>query len=124
MPYELTWEPEGVMRRYHGDVTVHERRRSLEAICGDRRFDDLRYAITDYLAVGHYEASEDATMEIAALHVAPLVTNPRLVIAAVAVRDDVVAHIRQLMALGWLRAPYRLFDRLDEARAWVSDPLR
>jgi hypothetical protein len=119
MPYRLTWEPKGVYRQYHGDVTIRERRASLDAICGDSRFDDLRYTITDYLSVGAYEITSDATLEVAAMHVAPLVTNPRIVIAAVATRPDIVAAIQEFIGHGLIRAPYRIFPTLDEARRWV-----
>jgi hypothetical protein len=120
MPYRLTWEPKGVYRQYLGDVTIRERRASFDAICGDPRYDDLRYSITDYLSVGRYEITSDATLEIAAMHIAPLVTNPRIVIAAVATRPDIVAAIQEFIGHGLTRAPYRIFDTLDAARHWVA----
>jgi hypothetical protein len=75
MPYKLTWEQSGVYRQYFRDVSIAERRASLDEICGDRRFDDLRYSITDFLAVDNYETTQDATEEIAALHIGPLITT-------------------------------------------------
>lgn len=120
MPYRLTWEPKGVYRQYHGDVTIRERRASLDAICGDARFDDLRYSITDYLAVGAYEVTRESTLEIAAMHIAPLATNPRIVIAAVATRPDIVAAIQEFIGHGLTSAPYRVFGTLDEARHWLA----
>ena len=60
MPFELIWEPRGVCRRYFGAVTVAERQRSFDLICGDPRFDALRYTITDYREVVDYEISEEA----------------------------------------------------------------
>ena len=124
MPYQLTWEAAGVDRRYLGDVTIAERRASFDAICGDPRFDNLRYTITDYLAVDAYEVSRDATAEIAVLHVAPLRTNPRIVMAAVAVRPDIVAAIQTFVALRYTAAPYRIFPTLDEARRWADPAVR
>jgi hypothetical protein len=120
MPYRLTWEPQGVYRQYWGDVTIRERRAALDAICGDARYDDLRYSITDYLSVGAYEVTSDATLEIAAMHIAPLVTNPRIVIAAVATRPDIVAAIQEFIGHGLIPAPYQIFATLDEARRWVA----
>ncbi len=120
MPYRLTWEPSGIYRQYYGDVTIAERRASFESICGDRRYDELRYAITDYLAVGAYEVTAEATAEIAALHIGPLITNPRLVIAAVAVRPDIVAAIQDFVRHRFTATPYRIFPSLDEARRWVG----
>ena len=120
MPYKLIWEPAGVYRQYLGDVTIAERRASFDAICGDRRFDDLRYAITDYLAVDRYEVTDDATAEIAALHIGPLKTNPRIAIAAVAVRADVLAAIRDFMRHRFTDAPYRVFATIQDARRWIA----
>jgi hypothetical protein len=120
MPYHLTWEGRGVYRQYVGDVTIADRRASFEAICVDPRFDALRYAITDYRAVVAYEATRDATAEIAALHIGPLLTNPRIVMAAVADRADVISAIEDFIAHGFTTAPYRVFRTVDEARLWIS----
>jgi hypothetical protein len=120
MPYTLTWEPRGVYRRYFGDVTVAERLDSFEAICGDSRFDDLRYALTDYLAVDSYEANRSATEEIAAFHIAPLATNPDLVIAAVTDRPDILAAIEEFKSHRFTAAPYCVFPTLAEARRWLD----
>jgi hypothetical protein len=120
MPYALTWEPHGVYRRYFGDVTIAERRQSLDRICADMRFDDLRYAITDYLAVDSYEDSERATMEIAAMHIGPLHTNPNIVIAAVVVDEAIIAGIRHFISLKFITQPYRIFPTVEAARRWVA----
>lgn len=120
MPYRLTWEPRGVYREYLGDVTITERRASFEEICGDPRFDDLHYTITDYLAVRSYEVTQVATAEIAAFHMGPLLTNPRVVIAAVADRPDILAAIDEFKRYGFTTAPYAVFPSLAEARAWVA----
>jgi hypothetical protein len=122
MPYRLTWEPpHGIYREYFGHVSIDERRESFDAICGDARFDDLFYAITDYRAVQGYEVTSEATVEIAALHVAPLFTNPRIVLAAIATRPDVIEAIREFIAHGFTKAPYEVFETLEDARRWVEE---
>jgi hypothetical protein len=120
MPVELTWESRGVYRRYFGDVTARERYRSFDQICADPRFDDLRYVITDYLAVRSYEISDDDTPQIAALHVAPMRTNPNIVIAAVVVDEQIIAAIRHFISLRFITQPYEIFSTLPEARAWIA----
>jgi len=120
MPYSLSWEPRGVCRRFHGDVSIAERLASFEAICRDPRFDELRYTLTDYRAVEAYEVSSAATREIAAFHLAPHRSNPRIRIAAVAVRPDVVAAIRDFMAQGLAPQPYELFTSERAARRWLG----
>jgi hypothetical protein len=120
MSFELSWEPRGVLRRYYGNVSIEERRRSLELICSDERFDTLRYTITSYLAVAEYEVSDEATAEIAAFHIAPLVTNPDIVIAAVTTRPDIIAAIEHFIELGFVCQPYRVFPTEVAARDWIS----
>jgi len=123
MPFELIWEPSGVYRRYFGDVTIAERRASFDGICGDYRFDDLCYTITDYLGVGNYEINAEATVEIAAMHIAPLITNPNIRIAAVVTRPDIIAAINDLKSYAFTKAPYRVFASIEEARQWVRSGL-
>lgn len=125
MPYSLHWEPAGVLRRYHGRVTAAERKQSFDDICADPRFDRLRYAITDCLGVTDYVVSADDTEEIAALHVAPLLTNPDIVIAAVATQPAVLAAIAHFKSLGFTgEQPYQVFATEAEARAWISQQPR
>lgn len=116
MPYQLSWEPRGVYRRYFGDVSVAERHASLEAICGDARFDNLRYTITDYLDVGLYEQSVVDTELVAAKHIGPSLSNPRILVAAVVVRPDIIAAIEHFIALGMTELPYRTFASVAAAR--------
>lgn len=119
MPFDITWEPGGVYRRYIGHVTAEERQRSFDQICGDARFDDLRYTITDYLGVTTYEISRANTEEIAARHVAPLRTNPYIAIAAVTTDPQIIAAIEHFIALRFIDAPYRIFPTLADARQWA-----
>ncbi len=120
MPFTLHWEHRGVYRKYFGDVTVAERTQSLQRICADPRFDDLCYSITCYLDVQAYESTPDDTRGVAALHIGPLMTNPRIIIAAVAVRPDILSHIDAFKATGFVRQPYRVFGTLVEARDWIA----
>lgn len=124
MPYQLTWEPEGVYRQYLGRVLIAERTASFDAICSDPRFDALRYCITDYLGATVYEVDEVATMEIAARHVGAVYTNPGIVIAAVATDPRVIGAIEHFKALNFIPNPYCIFPSLDDARAWVASQLR
>ncbi len=121
MPYTLSWERRGVVRRYMGDVTAAERRRSFDEICADPRFDSLRYAITDYLGVTSYEITDENTREIAAMHVGPMFSNPRIRIAAVVTDPAIVAAIEHFIALGFTSTPYRIFATEDAARRWVIE---
>lgn len=120
MPFEISWEGDGVYRRYHGNVTIDDRRRSFDRICADPRFDDLRYAITDYLTVEGYEITPWATEEIAAMHIGAMHTNPRIVIAAVVVDTAIIDAIEHFISLRFISQPYRIFSSVTEARRWIA----
>ncbi len=122
MPYRLTWEPKGVYREYFGNVTIEQRMASFNEILSDARFDDLRYTITDYLAVREYEITRDATAEIGAMHIGALRMNPRIRIAAVAVRRDILDAIEDLRSQNFFIQPYRVFSDLAAARLWAMSP--
>lgn len=124
MPYKISWERAGVYRHYYGDVTLVDRRASLAAISGDHRFDTLRYALTDYREVQAYEVTPAFTAEIAAMHIGPLFTNPQLLIVAVAQRADILDSIADFQRLGFVKAAYRVFPTLPEARDWIDGQLR
>ena len=104
--------------------SIEERSRSFDLICSDLRFDALRYTVTDYLEVEGYEVTDDSTEEIAARHIGALLTNPQIVIAAVAVEPRVVAAIRHFISLGFISQPYKVFPTMAEARAWIAAELR
>lgn len=121
MPFELHWEPGGVVRRYIGHMTAAERERSFDLICQDPRFDQLTYTITDYLAVTGYEITPTDTEEIAARHIAPTLTNPGILIAAVVTDARIIGAIAHFKSLGFVPPDsYRVFSTLTEARTWIA----
>jgi len=120
MPCKIVWESDGVYRHFSGDVSIDQRRASLRAISADQRFDGLRYAITNYLDVANYEVTSETTAELAAMHIGPLFTNPRLLIAAVVDRADILNSIQEFMGYGFIKTPYRVFATMPEAREWIA----
>ena len=87
----------------------------------------LRLAREGYDIVLHCHARRDAAdqvaAEIAALHIGPMFTNPQLMIVAVARRPDILAAIADFQRLGFIKAPYRVFPTLPDARAWIDGQL-
>lgn len=120
MPYTLEWQPRGLYRRYFGNLTLAERRASLQAIVTDERFDALRYVITDYLDVQAFEDEESATLESAAQHIGPALTNWRILAAAVATRPDILASLATFKANAPPGLRYEIFATEAEARAWIA----
>lgn len=64
--------------------------------------------------------TSQATAEIAALHVGPLITNPKIALAAVVDRADILAAIAEFKRLAFTSAPYESFRSLGHARTWLA----
>lgn len=120
MPYRIDWEPFGVVKTFFDTVTHDEIFSCLTTVEADPRFDELRFVINDFTAVGHYAAhsSEDAH-EVAAIDRAASLTNPRIIIAIVATHPDMVALCEGYAQSPLNPYPTRIFDTMAAARAWA-----
>jgi hypothetical protein len=120
--YEITWQHHGVLRRYFGEVTAAEISQSVARTQGDRRFDDLKYVISDFRDTTGLAISASQIEEIVAIENAGSLTNRKIRIAMVATGPDSFA-----MALDYSRSsmvvfPVRVFASLDDAHAWLGLP--
>lgn len=120
MPYKITWKPEGVIWTFHGTLTGQETLQASSAIYGDPRFDNLRYGIVDISAVVEFKLLSEDLEAAAAMDEAATLTNPRLVVAVVAVRDEAVtvAEIYQ-SAMAETSWKVEIFPSMQEAEDWV-----
>lgn len=121
MPYRITWELSGVYRSYFGKITDRGRKQSLQKICRDARFSSLSYVLTDFLSVTEFLETDQATLQLAALNVSPLLTNPGIVLAAVAHDPQHLAYIQRVRRYGLLQVPYESFPDLASARQWIAE---
>jgi len=121
VPYELQWEPEGVVKRFWGELSDGEIAASLAKIGADERFDALRYTISDLLEVRNVGALHVELEELGALDFAHALSNPRLQVAIVAGDEATMALLREAInrAGGPLR--YGVFSSIEEARRWIKD---
>jgi hypothetical protein len=122
MPYTLTWEPHGVTKRYFGLLTIFDLVSATEDAERDVRFDTLRFAINDFLAVESMDVTEAGVKRLAAVDAAAALSNPRIKIAVVT-RDERIKALTKLYG-GPATAPYptEVFETVDEARAWATAP--
>jgi hypothetical protein len=108
MPCKITWEPEGVHRRYSGNVRGGEVLKAIQTICADPRFD--------------VSPSEDD--QIVAQYRGAAYTNSHFVVAIVTNDERIRSAI--LTAHVALATPLQigLFATVADARAWIgSHPL-
>jgi hypothetical protein len=120
MSYQIIWEPQGVHRRFHCDLTGAEVLRSLTTMTSDPRFDDMRYSIADYLDVDRYEADQESLTMLSAFHYGAHASNARIVTAAVMNKDEVREVFRRFQASYSTPFPLQIFDNLADAREWIA----
>ncbi|MGE4299309.1 MAG: hypothetical protein AB7E47_14930 [Desulfovibrionaceae bacterium] len=120
MPYDIAWEPNGVVWTFHGVLTGVETRQANLDIYGDSRFDGLRYQIVDLLHVERFAVTSDALDESAALDEVASFTNPRLVVAVVAAEEEAISiaemYQSAMKASCW---EVQIFPSMGEARDWI-----
>jgi hypothetical protein len=118
MAFDLTWEPRGVWRRYHGTLTPGDLSASVDVVQRDERYDTLRYSINDFLAVENVADIALILDQVVAKAIGGAHSNTHLVMAIVARGEAVLSHAR-LFLMPDFPYPVRLFDNLDAARDWL-----
>lgn len=99
MPFELAWEPRGVVITYSGLIVAEDVLECHRRIAADVRFDDLRYAIVDTLPVRSISLSGADVEEIDAFLRGPACTNPSIRVAFVATHPNVQRALKYYGAL-------------------------
>jgi len=121
MPYRIRWEGHGVYRRFYGLVTRQEFRDAYDEMCGDVRYEGIRYIISDYL-----EAQPDAglterdLMAQARLERLRFYDSPDTVQAMVATNPGIVAYIRYYESLRVSPHCLGCFATVADARYWIA----
>ncbi|HEX8986882.1 MAG TPA: hypothetical protein VF816_02895 [Rhodocyclaceae bacterium] len=123
MPFEVHWEPpRGAYKKFTGHLDDEQLVRSVTALHGDPRFDDLRYVINDFLEVLSYSITDDTIMYIAALDGAAARSNPGIRVALVISEAHEKALAARYAASPLNGYPTRIFNDVQEARAWAVQP--
>jgi hypothetical protein len=118
MAFELVWEPRGVWRKFSGTLTPEDLIASVDIVQSDARFDSLRYSINDFLAVENAAELAAGVDLVLAKAIGGAHSNPKLVMAIVATRGTVAAHARAFLRPDF-PYPVKLFENIDDARAWL-----
>lgn len=118
MPYTMTWEPKGVLKRFTGVCSWQEYAHSQEAVLGDARLDDINYIINDLLAVESYSITPDEAEYSAAITRGSSMSNPKVRIAYIT-HDSRIAMLVMTVSVF---TPYKLkvFPTLEAARQWCE----
>jgi hypothetical protein len=123
MPFEITWEPNGIYCRCYGPVTAADVSYYLNQIAAHPAFDGFRYRITDALGVSPVSLSADELRWIALAREIHAHRNRQMVDALVTSDERNRSLWRQLVSVS--RDPQRFADfaSVSEARAWIAREL-
>jgi len=119
--YQLIWEPQGVMNCLRGFVTGEEFVHSMEAIAVDRRFDDLRFVISDRREMVGNSIGPEHLESAAAIRFGSAHTNPNIVVLVVTSGAD-ARRVNELMTERPLIGtnPTLAFADMETARTWLA----
>lgn len=119
MPYQITWEGQGLVCRFNGACSGRDVLTAFEEIGASPRFDALRYQILDYLDIERQDVTEAQVDEVAALNFAHHYTNPRVVYASVAVDPAVTSLIEHYIRVNHHPHRQHCCRSVAEAREWI-----
>ena len=121
MPYETTWEPNGICQKFWGIVESPELFDSLTDVHRDPRFKSLRYVIKDYLDVEVFDVGVKTIVDGLAFNAAAKHRNPHIVVAVVTTDPRIIESSRAALSYRLDAYPRKIFATLAEARAWVNE---
>jgi len=122
MAYQINWQERGVLFNYRGHTSDFEIAAATRIAQADARFDQLVYAIHDFLPCESFTYSVPKIEEIAAVASAAALSlrAPRLAIAIVTDRPQVRAAVDVYVESGLTPHDLRVFPSIGEARGWLS----
>lgn len=121
MAYETHWEGNGIRWVYTGVMTDDDVLRSNSDFYDDERFESARFEIADLTGVTEFTASGETIRKLSRLDREQAVRNPNIRVAIVvsAAYARGMANMYSLAA-GESAWKTRVFDSIDEARAWLA----
>jgi hypothetical protein len=123
MPYHIDREPQGVVVRLWGDCTGLDVEHAMRDMHNHPDFDRLRYVIHDSLSCQSLIFDTHEPELLAATDLGASFTNENVCIGVAATHPDVLNYLSAYVAAQASPYPTRLFDNLDDVRAWVNSML-
>jgi hypothetical protein len=122
---KVEWQERGVYWKYTGSVSGEEIVNASIAIYADRRFDDLKYKLCDFLDADSITMAPMEMDKVVCQHAAAALSNGDIKIAVVGKKADIpalsllVEHFKNYeLKASW---PIELFEDLTAAQAWLAN---
>ncbi len=122
MPYEINWEPSGVVFRFSGVVLDEDVMAANEEVYSSPQLPAMKYQIVDFSMIEKLDVSYELVRRVAELDRAAAETNPHVRVAIITsapfVRgmSNVYAKSHEAKGGTWTT---QIFEREEDARGWV-----
>lgn len=120
MAFRMIWQERRVTIKYSGHVSDVQIGMAARLIQGDPRSDGLHEILHDGREGTSFSFSEAIIEEIAAIDGAFAMSVPKLRIAIVTERPDVIAAVDHYTGLELSPFPVRVFADIEAAERWLS----
>lgn len=120
MGYTVNWLPRRVSVIYSGHCTETEVLNAVVQLQSDYRFDSTNQALHDFSQCESLSPSPEHLQELAGRNVGAAVSNPKLRIAVISSRPDVLGMLERFNSLGLSPYPLRTFANAESANAWLD----
>ncbi|MCL2636064.1 MAG: hypothetical protein FWD50_05485 [Betaproteobacteria bacterium] len=122
MPYEIIWEPEGVLVMFAGHAMARDLANSARQMQADGRFDEGHYVIYQLPDDAGWQLAEEAFVELAALHYGAYASHPNCRIVFVTTDTALAGLIeRVLTAPEMVSYQIAVFASPSAARNWLDN---
>ncbi len=122
MPYELNWEPSGVVFRFSGDVSDEDLLASNGEVYASPLLPTLKYQIVDFSMIEKFDVSSATVRSVADSDRRASETNPDVKVAIITSApflrgmSNVYALSHEAKGGTWTT---QIFEREEGARGWV-----
>ena len=123
MPYELSWEPLGVVYRFSGVVSDVDLVAATEEVNASSRFPVMKYQIVDFSAIEKFDVSAATVRAVAASDRRSAETNPDVKVAIITSEvflrgmSNIYAIEHEVAGGSWTT---EVFESEEDARAWAA----
>ena len=121
MPYEITWNPPGVVKRFFGFATGDEFIQSVHEIASHSLFDRIDWIINDFLDIDDHSIDQSVLDPLAYVRFGAMLTNPSLRVLIVAEDSRLLDLVNRMHAPPYSGAhETRFFGTMAQAKEWLD----
>ncbi len=121
MSYSTIWTNNNPIIQFKGIVTAYEIIQSTNELCGDWRFEKMKYQIFDLLEIELLNVKTKENKIIASHDISSTIWNSDVKVAFIVKnknhRKSILEYIDMMKNISW---QFKLFENIEDAHAWCE----